>query len=132
MDELADLLTNRNKLRTTLYSVEFELFEIDKKIKSYMYQEGAEERQVNGQTVTYKPSFQWSKELLRPLLEIMSEDELTSSGAYIPETTKVIPPDWDIRKVKPLARYSAEARRIIENANRPGFPVLKITEKKGE
>lgn len=132
MDELADLLTDRNNLRTTLHKAEVDLFEIEKRIKWYMEQEEAEERQVNGQTVTYKPSPYWDKELLRPLLEQVPYEELISSGAYIPETTKVMPPDWDMRKVKPLARYSGEARRIIENANRPGLSVLKITEKKGE
>ena len=132
MDKLEALLIAWNNVQVEIQGAQQRQHEIRQDIEQYMDQEGAEERQVNGQTVTYKPSPQWFKELLRPLLEIMSEDELKSSGAYIPETTKVMPPDWDIRKVKPLARYSAEARSIIENANRSEGKVLKITEKKGE
>jgi hypothetical protein len=132
MDKLEALLIAWNNVQVEIQGAQQRQHEIRQEIEQYMDQEGAEERQVNGQTVTYKPSPQWFKELLRPLLEQVPYDELISSGAYIPETTKVIPPDWDMRKVKPLARYSGEARRIIENANRSQGKVLKITEKKGE
>ena len=38
--------------------------------------------------------------------------------------------DWDMRRVVPLARYSADAKRIIESARSEGLPVLKVEEVK--
>jgi hypothetical protein len=130
METLKGLLMAWNTVRAEIEDALRRQHGIRMAIISYMDWEKAEERSANGQTVTLKAVTEWHKPALTPLLEIMSEEELKSSGAYIPEQTKVIPPDWDMRKVKPLARYSAEARRIIESAERKGLPELKITEKR--
>ena len=132
METLKGLLMAWNTVRAEIEDAFKRQHGIRMAIISYMDWEKAEERSANGQTVTLKAVTEWHKPALTPLLEVVPIEELISSGAYIKEKTKVIPPDWDMRKVKPLARYSGEARRIIESAEREGLPVLKITEKKGE
>ena len=132
METLKGLLMAWNAVRAEIEDAFKRQHDIRQAIEEYMRTEEAEERSANGQTVTLKAVTEWHKPALTPLLEIVGEEELTLSGAYIPEKTRVVPPDWDMRKVKPLVRYSAEARRIIESAEREGESVLKITEKKGE
>ena len=132
METLEGLLIAWNTVRAEIEDALRRQHGIKMAIISYMAEQEAEERSVNGQTVTLQAVTAWHKPALTPLLEAVPYEELISSGAYIPEQTRVVPPDWDMRKVKPLARYSAEARRIIETAGYQGLPELKITEKKGE
>ena len=132
METLKGLLMAWNAVRAEIEDALRRQHDIRQAIEEYMRTEEAEERSANGQTVTLKAVTEWHKPALTPLLEAVPYEELISSGAYIPEKTRVVPPDWDMRKVKPLARYSAEARRIIETAAYEGESVLKITEKKGE
>ena len=130
METLKGLLMAWNTVRIEIEDSLRRQHDIRQAIEEYMRTEEAEERSANGQTVTLKAVTEWHKPALTPLLEAVPYDELISSGAYIPEQTRVVPPDWDMRKVKPLARYSAEARRIIETAGYQGLAELKITEKR--
>ena len=130
METLEGLLMAWNAVRIEIEDALRRQHDIRQAIEEYMRTEEAEERSANGQTVTLKAVTEWHKPALTPLLEAVPYDELISSGAYIPEQTRVVPPDWDMRKVKPLARYSAEARRIIESAAYEGIRELKITEKR--
>ena len=132
METLEGLLMAWNAVRIEIEDALRRQHDIRQAIEEYMNGEGAEDRAVNGQTVTYKRGSEWHTQQLTPLLEVVPIEELISSGAYLREKTRVVPAKWDMRKVKPLARYSAEARRIIETAGDQGLAELKITEKKGE
>lgn len=63
------------------------------------------------------------------LLELVPEEELVSSGAYIPEHTEKIGYKFNATKAKPFAKRGADIASVIEEAKIPGTPRLKITDR---
>ena len=74
----------------------------------------------------------WDRTALKPLLEMdqITKEELDK--AYAPAGEKTIPVEesWNLSYVKPLMKYGGEVKAIIEGAQSPGAPRLKIKKKK--
>lgn len=127
-DTLPALLQARAGVLTEIDDAQRRLHAIGQAIEEWMRSEGAQERVIAGWRITYKPPTIWAKDRLTPLLEAVPQEQLETSGAYQPEHQVTVPASWDMRKVLPLARYSAEAARIIESARSEGVAQLKIEE----
>jgi hypothetical protein len=108
------------------------IWEAETELAARMAADGAELREVAGYKMERKAGVEWDREALRPLLECSDVPEDALVGAYTAEheETKVVPEAWNMTKVKPLTKYGAEAKRIIESAQSYGEPRFKIA--KGE
>ena len=126
MGQLEALLMAREGAEADVKEAQARLYNVGQAIERYMRQEGAQERTAHGYRVTYKPGVAWLKDLLTPLKEAVPFEKLVSSGALVPGHTEVVPDFWNATKLKPLARYSANAARIIEGAQDPTPPTLKV------
>ncbi len=100
--------------------------EYDNELRKRMEAEGAQERTVGGYKLTYKQPTTTDKSRLQTLLEVIPEEELVALGAYTPEHQEPVAASWNMTKVKPLIRHSAEARHVIEGAQTLDPPVFKI------
>lgn len=129
MDTLEALLIARAAVLTEIENAQGRLHDIGQAIEAWMQTEGAQERVVADWKVTYRPPDVWERDWLMPLLEAIPQELLVARGAYIPAHIIQVAAAWNMTKVKPLARYSAAAARIIESARSDGFPILKIEER---
>ena len=125
-DPLEALLQARETVSAEVEGARSRLHAIGVALEAYMKESGAQERTVNGWKVTYKQPTVWDKSRLIPLLEAIPLEQLIEAKAYTPEHTVVAPAAFDMTRTKPFARYSAEAKAIIESAQSLGIPELRI------
>lgn len=125
-DALDLLLLAFDEVNGEIQNAEGRLSEIEGAIMGIMRDLGAEERTVGDRKVIHKRKIEWIKANLQPLLEEVEYKLLIDSGAYIPEHQVIVKATFDMTRTKPLARYSAEAKRIIEGAEVNGPYSLKI------
>lgn len=123
-DTLDLLLMARDEVLQEIKDARARLDDIEGGICVAMREEGAEERTVGDRKVVYRRAIEWNKDALTPLLEELPLELL--NGAYTAAQWVESPPKWDASKVKPLTRYSAEAKRIIEGAQSLGPWTLKV------
>ena len=125
IETIAELATIYLAIKENIESDRRRLYDIDIQIKDMMNAIGATEvRLPNGKAkLEYKTEY--LKDMLTPLLEYEEIPEAELLQARTPE--KIIPSSWNMTKVKPLAKYSARAKDLIEKSTVQGEPVLKIT-----
>lgn len=108
---------NIEEHRRSLYNLEVE-------IKSEMEAMGATEVNLTNFKVKLESKTEYLKELLTPLLEYEEIPQRELDNARTPE--KIIPPSWNMTKVKPLRKYSTRVANLIDSATVQSEPVLKI------
>jgi len=128
---LEALLETRAVLTAEREDINSRLHATGQAIEAYMRDMGAEERVTfGGYRVTYKRPAVWDKTRLVPLLEAVPLEQLIEAKAYTPEHMVSVPAAFDLTRLKPFARYSADAARIIESAQSLGNPELKVEKAK--
>jgi len=127
-DRTLDLAQERLTREKLIENERKRLYEIDCELKEIMDETGATEIKRRGIIVKLEDTKTFDKEMLIPLLEYeeIPPDEL--DAARTPE--KIIPPSWNMTKVKPLARYSERVRAVIDSATIAGEPRIRVTEDK--
>ena len=120
--DLADEYLARQKM---IKDEERRCYEIQVEIKEYMDSVGATELNVEGLKIKLETRTEYQKEMLTPLLEYEEIPPDVLDNAMTPE--KIIPPSWNMTKVKPLAKYSNRVRDLIASATFQSEPVLKIS-----
>jgi hypothetical protein len=125
-DVLAHLMYARDEVMADLHDAQGRLDDIESAMMRKMQELGAEERTVGDRKVIHKRKVELIKANLQPLLEEVEYKLLIDSGAYIPEHQETVAATFNMTKTKPLARYSAEAKSIIEGAQVAGPYSLKI------
>ena len=108
---------NIEEHRRNLYNLEVE-------IKSEMEAMGATEVNLTNFRVKLESKTEYLKELLTPLLEYEEIPQRELDNARTPE--KIIPPSWNMTKVKPLRKYSTRVANLIDSATVQGEPVLRV------
>ena len=108
---------NIEEHRRNLYNLEVE-------IKSEMEAMGATEVNLTNFKVKLESKTEYLKELLTPLLEYEEIPQRELDNARTPE--KIIPPSWNMTKVKPLRKYSTRVANLIDSATVQGEPVLRV------
>jgi hypothetical protein len=112
-------------IKKTIEEDRHRLYDIEVEIKEMMNDIGATEVSLPNGRVKLESKTEYIKEMLTPLLEYEEIPEAELLRARIPE--KIIPPSWNMTKVKPLAKYSERAKGLIEKSTVQGEPVLRIT-----
>jgi cob(I)alamin adenosyltransferase len=125
-EALALLMHARDEVLDDLHNAQGRLDEIESAMMMTMQELGAEERTVGDRKVIHKRKIEWIKANLQPLLEEVEYKLLIDSGAYIPEHQETVAATFNMTRTKPLARYSADAKRIIDGAQTDGPYTLKI------
>jgi hypothetical protein len=100
------------------------LYDIEVQIREMMDDMGATEISLDNFKVKLESKTEYLKERLTPLLEYEEIPPRELENARTPE--KIIPASWNMIKVKPLAKYSARVKDLIESCTVQGEPVLKI------
>jgi len=101
--------------------------EIQEEIKAYMNSTGATALAIDGLDVKLDVKIEYDKAMLTPLLEYEEIPAKELENARTPE--KIIPPSWNMTKVKPLAKYSKRCADIIDSSKFQSEPVLKISKR---
>lgn len=102
--------------------IEMQIIEDMKEIK-------AEQIVNDTHTVTKKDSLTYDQGKLIPLLELIPIEELESSGAYVPESTKIIPAKFNMTKLKPFSKRGGAIKSLIESSKVINKTTLQIKEK---
>ena len=120
--DLADEYLARQKM---IEEERHRCYEIQVEIKEYMDEVGATELSVEGLKIKLETKTEYQKEMLTPLLEYEEIPPNELDNARTPE--KIIPPSWNMTKVKALAKYSNRIKDLIDSAKFQSEPVLKIS-----
>ena len=99
--DLADEYLARQKM---IKDEERRCYEIQVEIKEYMDSVGATELNVEGLKIKLETRTEYQKEMLTPLLEYEEIPPDVLDNAMTPE--RIIPPSWNMTKVKPFRKYS--------------------------
>ena len=67
---------------------------------------------------------------LVPLRDLLTQPDLAACFTPEHQETMTVPDKWDMRKVLPLARRSAEVQHVVNRATIPGTPKLRFEERK--
>jgi len=100
------------------------LYDIEVQIRDMMDDMGATEISLDNFKVKLESKIEYLKEGLLPLLEYEEIPAKEIENARTPE--RIIPASWNMTKVKPLAKYSARVKALIESCTVQSEPVLKI------
>ena len=94
-----------------------------------MKETNAEQIVNDTHTVTRKERVSYDQNTLTPLLELIPMEELESSGAFVPESTKVIPAKFNMTKLKPFSKRGGAIKSLIESSRVIDKTTLQIKEK---
>ena len=98
-------------------------YDIEKVIEAKMGATRAEIAEAEGVSATFKAETIWDQGRLAGLAEIMSPEEFAALLTVPPPPPE---PRVNVARAKPLAKRGGMFREIIEAAQAPGLPVLKI------
>ena len=102
---------------------------IEMQILQDMKETNAEQIVNDTHTVTKKERVSYDQNTLTPLLELISLEELESSGAFVPESTKVIPAKFNLTKLKTFSKRGGAIKSLIESSKFIDKTTLQIKEK---
>ena len=102
---------------------------IEMQILQDMKETNAEQIVNDTHTVTKKERVSYDQNTLTPLLELISMEELESSGAFVPESTKVIPAKFNVTKLKTFSKRGGAIKSLIESSRVIDKTTLQIKEK---
>lgn len=125
---LESLLKEWRAADDTLRAAALARFDIEQEITAQMGATRAEVVETDGVTATLKAETIWDQGKLAGLAEIMPPAEFADLLTVPPPPPE---PRVNIAKAKPLAKRGGQFRDIIESAQTPGLPKLKIA-RKGE
>ena len=89
---------------------------IEMEILKQMRETNAEQIVNDSHTVTKKERVSYDQNTLTPLLELIPMEELESSGAFVPESTKVIPAKFNLTKLKTFSKRGGAIKSLIESS----------------
>ena len=102
---------------------------IEMQILQDMKETNAEQIVNDTHTVTKKERVSYDQNTLTPLLELIPMEELESSGAFVPESTKVIPAKFNLTKLKTFSKRGGAIKSLIESSKFIDKTTLQIKEK---
>ena len=102
---------------------------IEMQILQDMRETNAEQIVNDSHTVTRKEKVSYDQNILTPLLELIPMEELESSGAFVPESTKVIPAKFNVTKLKTFSKRGGAIKSLIESSRVIDKTTLQIKEK---
>ena len=102
---------------------------IEMEILKQMRETNAEQIVNDSHTVTRKERVSYDQNTLTPLLELIPMEELESSGAFVPESTKVIPAKFNLTKLKTFSKRGGAIKSLIESSKFIDKTTLQIKEK---
>ena len=102
---------------------------IEMEILKQMREANAEQIVNDSHTVTKKERVSYDQNTLTPLLELIPMEELESSGAFVPESTKIIPAKFNMTKLKPFIKRGGAIKSLIESSKVINKTTLQIKEK---
>jgi hypothetical protein len=102
---------------------------IEMQILQDMRETNAEQIVNDTHTVTKKERVSYDQNTLTPLLELIPMEELESSGAFVPESTKVIPAKFNLTKLKTFSKRGGAIKSLIESSKFIDKTTLQIKEK---
>ena len=118
-----DLLTAWVEADEAVRKAQLARYDLEASIGAHMRTERAELCETATVTATFKSETVWDQGKLAGLAEIMPPDEFAALLTVPPP-----PPDprVNVVKAKTLAKRGGEFRAIIEGAQAPGLPVLRV------
>ena len=94
-----------------------------------MKETNAEQIVNDTHTVTKKEKISYNHDRLVPLLEMLPREELIDSGAFVPESTKIVPAKFNGTKLKTFSKRGGTIKSIIESSRVIDKTTLQIKEK---
>ena len=99
---------------------------IEMQILQDMKETNAEQIVNDSHTVTRKERVSYDHNILTPLLELIPMEELESSGAFVPESTKVIPAKFNVTKLKTFSKRGGAIKSLIESSRAVSYTHLTL------
>ena len=94
-----------------------------------MKETNAEQIVNDTHTVTKKEKVSYNHDRLVPLLEMLPREELIDSGAFVPESTKIVPAKFNGTKLKTFSKRGGAIKSLIESSRVIDKTTLQIKEK---
>lgn len=123
---ITDLLAVWLEADSAVRAAQLRRFDAEQSIGAHMLAERAELAESSEAVATFKAETLWDQGRLTALAEIMPPEEFAALLIVPPP-----PPDprVNVAKAKPLAKRGGEFKTILESAQTPGLPVLKVKRK---
>jgi hypothetical protein len=102
---------------------------IEMQILQDMKETNAEQIVNDTHTVTRKEKVSYNHDRLVPLLEMLPREELIDSGAFVPESTKIVPAKFNGTKLKTFSKRGGAIKSLIESSRVIDKTTLQIKEK---
>ena len=102
---------------------------IEMQILQDMKETNAEQIANDTHTVTKKEKISYNHDRLVPLLEMLPREELIDSGAFVPESTKIVPAKFNGTKLKTFSKRGGAIKSLIESSRVIDKTTLQIKEK---
>ena len=102
---------------------------IEMQILQDMKETNAEQIVNDSHTVTRKEKVSYNHDWLVPLLEMLPREELIDSGAFVPESTKIVPAKFNGTKLKTFSKRGGAIKSLIESSRVIDKTTLQIKEK---
>ena len=102
---------------------------IEMQILQDMKETNAEQIVNDTHTVTKKEKISYNHDRLVPLLEMLPREELIDSGAFVPESTKIVPAKFNGTKLKTFSKRGGAIKSLIESSRVIDKTTLQIKEK---
>ena len=102
---------------------------IEMQILKQMRENNAEQIVNDSHTVTRKEKVSYNHDRLVPLLEMLPREELIDSGAFVPESTKIVPAKFNGTKLKTFSKRGGAIKSLIESSRVIDKTTLQIKEK---
>ena len=102
---------------------------IEMQILKQMRENNAEQIVNDSHTVTRKEKVSYNHDRLVPLLEMLPREELIDSGAFVPESTKIVPAKFNGTKLKTFSKRGGAIKSLIESSRVIDKTSLQIKEK---
>lgn len=102
---------------------------IEMQILQDMRENKAEQIVNDTHTVTMKEKVSYNHDRLVPLLEMLPREELIDSGAFVPESTKIVPAKFNGTKLKTFSKRGGAIKSLIESSRVIDKTTLQIKEK---
>jgi hypothetical protein len=127
MDELA---ADLSKIRADIHRLKEAEWLLSQQIIEEMDLTQATLAETTEGTVEIQRRYRYDQAAFRPLMEMMSEEDLIEHGAYKPSHTEVVPAKWVTAKVKALTNRGREYSDIVERARYIERTTIKLTPNK--
>ena len=105
---------------------------VEQEITRRLEARNATEMVAEGVAVRLETKYSYDSSLLTPMLELVPQEELEKSGAYIPEHLKTVPATWNATKLKLFGKRGGDIADLIARARVSERQTVKFTQRRGE